>query len=62
LAGFADGVLESIGVPRQPPDQLDYVNVLNEAQAAVGDYATHEVMRDGRAMQWSDAIKEALQV
>jgi tetratricopeptide (TPR) repeat protein len=61
LAGFADGVLESIGVPRQPPDQLDYENVLQQAQSAVGERAP-DVMKEGRAMGWGQAVKEALQV
>jgi len=61
LAGFADGVLANIGVPRQPPDQLDYETVLRVAQSALdGDAAG--VMQQGRAMAWSDALKEALQV
>ncbi len=36
LAGFADGVFDTIGVPRQPPDQADYEKVVREAQSAVG--------------------------
>ena len=62
LAGFADGVLDSIGVPRQPPDQLDYETVLREARSVVGEGAADDGMRVGRAMQWSDAVREALQV
>ena len=62
LAGFADGVLETMGVPRQPPDQIDYENVLREARDAVGDREADDGMQAGRAMEWSDAVREALQV
>ncbi len=59
LAGFADGVLESIGVPRQPPDQLDYENVVREARSAVGSEAAASQMSGARAMAWSQALREA---
>jgi non-specific serine/threonine protein kinase len=61
LAGFADGVFDAIGVPRQPFDQLDYENVVREAQNALGLEAAREALDSGRAMQWTDALKEAQQ-
>ncbi len=61
LAGFADGVLESIGVPRQPPDQRDYEHVVTQAQSAVGAENAREKMSAARSMVWSDALVEAMQ-
>ncbi len=62
LAGFADSVLDGIGVPRQPPDQRDYEAVIIEAQMAIGDEAARQQMESARNMAWTDAVKEALQV
>ena len=59
LAGFADGIFESIGVPRQPFDQLDYEHVVREAGSIVGEDAARLQMESGRSMLWSEALKEA---
>ncbi len=61
LAGFADGVFQSIGVPRQPFDQIDYEQVIRDAQSALGQDAARKAIATGRGMAWQDALKEALQ-
>ena len=61
LAGFADGIFESIGVPRQPFDQLDYERILREAEAAMGPEAARSAIESGREMVWVEALKEAQQ-
>lgn len=61
LAGFADGIFESIGVPRQPFDQLDYEHVVREAENALGSDAARAALENGRTMAWTDAFKEAQQ-
>lgn len=62
LAGFADSVFESIGVPRQPPDRLSYENVVREAAGALGEEAARKEMDRGRTMGWPRAVKEAIDV
>jgi len=61
LAGFADCVLQSIGVPRQPPDQIDYEAVVREACAAVGEGGRTE-MQSAHTLKWPEAFHEAMQV
>lgn len=62
LAGFADGVLESIGVPRQPPDQVDYENVVEQAYSVLGDIGADKEFAGAQSMKWSEALVEALSV
>ena len=62
LAGFADSALESIGVPRQPPDQLSYENVVRDAAGALGEEEARKEMDRGRTMGWQQAVKEAIDV
>jgi tetratricopeptide (TPR) repeat protein len=62
LAGLADKIFETVGVPRQPFDQLDYEHVVREARNAVGDEVARKEMQRGRGMTWSTAFKEAQQV
>ena len=62
LAGFADSVFASIGVPRQPPDQVDYEGVVREAKAALGEEAAFTALEAARAMKWGDALDDALAV
>lgn len=60
LSAFADTVFEAIGVPRQPPDQLDYEYVQREAKSAVGLNAAEKAAAEGRAMSWTQALREAM--
>lgn len=62
LAGFADGVLDAIGVPRQPPDQLDYENVVREASSALGAGEAKKELERARSFGWPDAVKDAVRV
>jgi tetratricopeptide (TPR) repeat protein len=58
LACFANIVLQRIGVPRQPPDQLDYEHLIREAKVAVGlDAAEKERMR-AEKMNWAEVLRE----
>lgn len=61
LAAFADATFETIGVPRQPQDQLDYEYVMCEAKVAIGQDAAEKAVQAGRAMRWPQAAREALQ-
>jgi tetratricopeptide (TPR) repeat protein len=58
LAAFATALFESIGVPRQPPDQLDYEHLLREAKVAVGPDAAEKERTRGRKMSWADVLRE----
>lgn len=62
LAGFATRVFDAIGVPRQPPDQRDYENVLSRAVSALGEDAVRKALLEAATGSWSDAVKEALAV
>jgi diguanylate cyclase (GGDEF)-like protein len=62
LAGFADSVLDAMGVPRQPPDQLDYEDVVREATAAIGAADAKRELECARTLGWPDAVKEAVKV
>jgi tetratricopeptide (TPR) repeat protein len=59
LATFADGVFESIGVPRQPPDQLDRERVVREAAARLGKSGERREAARAREMTWSEVLNEA---
>jgi tetratricopeptide (TPR) repeat protein len=62
LAAFASTVFENIGVPRQPPDQIDYEHLMREAKVAVGlDAAEKESVR-ARKMNWSEIMKEIAEI
>lgn len=58
LALFADGIFRSVGVPRQPPDQVDRERVVREALAHLGAGANAHVDREP-AMTWNDVMREA---
>jgi diguanylate cyclase (GGDEF)-like protein len=60
LTGFADGILESLGLPRQPADQREYEYVVREAQLAIGRQSAMELMRQAGSMAWPEAVNEAL--
>ena len=62
LAGFADYVLETIGVPRQPPDQVQYEQVMQQACEVLGESRAVKELQDAQAMKWSEALSEALQI
>jgi diguanylate cyclase (GGDEF)-like protein len=62
LAGFADSALESIGVPRQPPDQLSYDRVVRDAAVVLGEEKARKEMDRGRTMGWPQAVREAIDV
>ena len=62
LAGFADYVLETIGVPRQPPDQIHYEQVTRQACEVLGEACAVKELQDAQAMKWSEALNEALRV
>lgn len=56
---FADEVLRSIGVPRQPPDELDRERVVRDALSHLGPAAQQEQRDRAREMTWSDVLREA---
>jgi len=60
LTGYADALVESLGVPRQPSDESEYRRVLREAIEALGDDAASKAMEVGRAMPWVDVLNEAM--
>ncbi|HEY9179953.1 MAG TPA: tetratricopeptide repeat protein, partial [Candidatus Baltobacteraceae bacterium] len=62
LALFADGVFDGIGVPRQPPDELDRERVVREALAHLDESAEHAERERAKAMTWSDVLREAAQI
>ena len=62
LASFASALFESIGVPRQPPDQLDYEHLLREVKVAVGPDAAEQESASAREMTWSDVLKEIAEI
>jgi diguanylate cyclase (GGDEF)-like protein len=62
LAGFADAVFDSIGVPRQPMEQSDYEQAIARAKEAVGEEIAVAVMRGSAVMEWSEAVSEAMRV
>ena len=62
LAMFADGIFAAIGVPRQPPDQLDRERVVREAAERL-DSAGEELQRErARLMSWSDVLQIAAEI
>jgi tetratricopeptide (TPR) repeat protein len=62
LALFADEIFSSVGVPRQPPDQLDRERVVREAVEHLGPRAEAELAFRVRSMTWTDVLKEAAQI
>lgn len=62
LAMFADGVLRSIGVPRQPPDQLDRERIVREAAAHLGTDREQEQVERAREMTWNDVVEDSAQI
>ena len=56
LALFADGVFRTIGVPRQPPDQIDRERVEREAAARLGSRSEALQREHVQGMSWSDVI------
>lgn len=58
LTIFADAIFRAIGVPRQPPDQLDRERVLREAAANLGTHAEEEQREIARQMTWTDVMRE----
>lgn len=61
FAAFADTVFVSVGVPRQPPDQLDYEFLMREAKVAIGLEAAQAAQAEGAAMNWADVMRVAVQ-
>jgi len=57
LALFADGIFRSIGVQRQPPDQLDRERVVREAAAWLGASGEEDAKQRSSGMSWSDVLK-----
>lgn len=57
LALFADGVFRSIGVPRQPPDQIDHERVIREATTYVSANTEEELRRNAHDTTWVDVLK-----
>jgi diguanylate cyclase (GGDEF)-like protein len=62
LAAFASASFESIGVPRQPPDQLDYEHLVREAKVAVGPNTADKQIARARKMTWPDVLKEVEEI
>lgn len=62
LTCFADGIFQSIGVPRQPPDQLDRERVFREAASHLNIGVEEELDRAASEMSWSDVLREAAQI
>jgi tetratricopeptide (TPR) repeat protein len=62
LTMFADAIFRTIGVPRQPPDQLDRERVVREAQARLGARAEQEQRDSSRRMTWNDVVREVAQI
>jgi predicted ATPase len=60
LAFFADRLFESIGVPRQPPDQLDYEHLVREAKVAVGLDSAEKECVSAQKMSWPDVLRDVL--
>jgi diguanylate cyclase (GGDEF)-like protein len=58
LVAFANRLFENIGVPRQPPDQLDYEHLLRDAKVAVGLEAAENERLRAQKMTWPDVLKE----
>ena len=61
LAAFADAVFQTIGVPRQPPDQLDYEFLMRESKVAIGLDAAQAAQAEGAAMDWTGVTRIAMQ-
>jgi diguanylate cyclase (GGDEF)-like protein len=62
LALFADAIFKSIGVPRQPPDQLDRERVGREAALHVGDEREAQMRQRVHGMTWGDVMKLAEEI
>ena len=52
----------ALGVPRQPPDQVDYENVIEQAYQVLGDINADKEFAGAQALKWSDVLTEALSV
>jgi tetratricopeptide (TPR) repeat protein len=57
LALFADGVFRNIGVPRQPPDQIDHERVIREAATYVSPNIEEQLRRRAHDTTWGDVLK-----
>jgi tetratricopeptide (TPR) repeat protein len=62
LSAFASAVFENIGVPRQPPDQIDYEHLMREAKVAVGLDAAEKERVGAQKMNWSGIMKEIAEI
>lgn len=62
LTMFADGVFQAIGVPRQPPDQLDRERVFREAGARLSGIEEEAHTASARDLTWNDVVREAAQI
>ena len=62
MAMFADGVLASIGAPRQPPDQLDRDRVVREAASRLPAGSERELEARAGSMTWNDLLSDAAQL
>jgi diguanylate cyclase (GGDEF)-like protein len=62
LVLFADELFASIGVPRQPPDQLDRERVLRDSASRLGQQGEETQRERSRGMTWDDVLREAAQI
>ncbi len=62
LALFADGIFAAIGVPRQPPDEIDRERVVRDSGAHLTDGAQDIQRERALHMTWSDVLEEAAQL
>jgi diguanylate cyclase (GGDEF)-like protein len=60
LTGYADSLIESLGVPRQPAEESEYRRVVRAGIEALGESAAQEQMEHGRTMPWVDILSEAM--
>lgn len=61
LAGYADAMLDAIGLPRQPSDRVDYETLIERSTAALGAQKTADELQAGRSATRKDILAEALQ-
>lgn len=62
LVGYADGILETLGLPRQPADERDYRRLCASASAELGAAEAHAQMELGRSLEWPEILRQALRV
>lgn len=62
LTLFADGLFRSIGVPRQPPDEIDRDRVVRESLAHLGSRREALARQRAQEMSWNDVANETTQL